>query len=96
MYWFTEDNYRILSENGINDNFVWGEIQKVHTVGDIQIVEYASRHEDNKTQYHIYVDGKDSRLASNTLDEAILGALGFKYDGRNSQFAYFALKMLGQ
>ncbi len=30
-----------------------------------------------------------------TVHLAILGALGYKYDGLNSQFDYFAMRMLG-
>lgn len=93
-YWFTEHNKSILSNNGIHDDFVWGKIESVYSIEDIQIIEYEPR-EGAVNKYHPYVGGEDTGLRCNSLDEAVLAALGFKYDGINSRFDYYAAKMLG-
>lgn len=94
MSWFTAHNKSILSNNGIHDDFVWGKVTSIYDIDDIQIVEYETR-DSNELKYHPYVSGSDTGLRCDSLDEAVLTALGFKYDGRNSQFAYFAYRMLG-
>lgn len=93
-YSFSEHNRQTLSEHGINDDFVWGKIAAVHSIGNIHIVEYEDRM-TGAIKFHPYVNGKDTHGGSNSLDGAILVALGEKYDGINSQFSRFASRMLG-
>lgn len=45
--------------------------------------------------YEVSVDGRRQSGVSHNLDVALLIALAYKYDGLNSQFAYFANRMLG-
>ena len=41
------------------------------------------------------VDGKTLNCCAETFDVALLLGIGHKYDGRNSQFAKMACRMLG-
>lgn len=80
----------------IYKTFSWGHIDEIHIIGDIQIVEYTSKcDKKSEFRFHVYVKGEDVCQDFNSLDAAILGALGYKYDGVNSQFARFSTKMLG-
>ena len=45
--------------------------------------------------YQISISGFRQPKVAHNLDVALLVALEHKYDGLNSQFAYFANKMLG-
>ena len=68
---------------------------------DIQIIKeqilFKNRekfYQGNEFVYNVAVDGKIQNQSSFTKAQAILIALGIKYDGLNSQFASFASKML--
>ncbi|MDD5353386.1 MAG: hypothetical protein PHS93_09520 [Candidatus Omnitrophica bacterium] len=67
----------------------------VGKIGDIDILECTDKRppfEDAKFTYHCGVRGETDWFQ--TADIAFLGALGYKYDGLNSQFVNFAVKML--
>jgi len=88
----------------LND-FPWGKIVKVHSIGDIDIIEYIEGRrfnagrgkitEGGTTEFYPYIDGRDTNTSYLTLDRAIVGALGRKYDGANSQAADYFFKMVG-
>ena len=91
--------------NALKKEFVWGEITKVHQIGDITIFEYLEDERFNAStgemepagvtrSYHMYVGMKDTNHSDDTLDGAILVALGVKYQGLNSQFSTMASRML--
>ena len=60
---------------------------------DSQITVVAVRQND-KEWYAPIVDGRRSSSVAETIDMAFLIGIGEKYDGRNSQFAKMAARML--
>lgn len=64
----------------------------VHQIGDIQIVEYT---QNGSLIFQPWLNGDRIGHIYYNLDIAILGALAVKYDGNNSQFPFFAVRMLG-
>jgi hypothetical protein len=85
-------------------DFPWGPIERVHEIGEYQIVEYHPQVFKNccgtgeyheYTHYHSYRDGKDCRTSYETLDEALIGVIACKYDGANSQAAAYFGRMIG-
>jgi len=61
---------------------------------DMAIVEVA---EKGKTYGYFYiVNGRASSTYSEDKESAVLLAIGEKYEGNNSQFQYYACKMLGK
>jgi hypothetical protein len=82
----------VLTKEQIKE-FPWGQVLQIHSIGDFDIVEYISTDNGN-VYYSVYVDGTDGIGYADTLDEAILTALGYKYLDCNNQFASFARKML--
>lgn len=78
-----------------------GPIVQAHTIGDFQIIEFMARdfsregHVTDDHRFSCFVNEESTNHSYPTLDEAILGCLEFKYQGLNSQFSYFASRMLG-
>ena len=71
----------------------------VHTIGDVDIIEYSRTDGNGKPTGDVWfqpcIAGENTGYIFDTLDLAIVGALATKYDGRNSQATYFIDKMLG-
>ena len=63
----------------IRKNFTWGDIIKIHEISNIQIIE-CEFGEKKERQFCIYVDFEDTHTYAETLDDAIIMALSFKYD----------------
>ena len=75
--------------------------KQYHTVSDITIItdEIAIVEVTDKGNLYGYfyiVNGQASSEYSTDKENAILNAIGKKYDGNNSQFSYYACKMLGK
>lgn len=85
--------------------YTWGEVVTIHEIGEYAIVEsidWASKKTEimtgvigDTTKYHPYVNEQNTNHSYSSLDEAIIGAIAYKYDGLNSQAAYFFSKMIG-
>lgn len=78
-------------------NFTWGEVIRIHEIGDIAIVEYQVKpgHTDSgEIHFHNFVKGRDTNHSCDSLDFAILEGLGYKWGGPNSQFSQMASRML--
>lgn len=84
--------------------FPWGPVVAVHEIGEYSVVEYhpevfekstgTGRHHEY-TNFHPYLNGKDTSQSFDTLDGALIGVIALKYDGLNSQAAYYFSKMIG-
>ena len=74
--------------------FTWGFIEEFYTIGPYDIVKYITNH-GNETNYHGWINGKDTSRGWTTLDRAILGLLAYKHDGNNSQAGELMSRMLG-
>lgn len=80
-------------------DFNWGKVQKIHLIGEYQIVEYissgGSNFEGGELLFHPYIDFKDTHRSYKSLDSALIGVIARKYDGVNSQAAHFFELMIG-
>ncbi len=91
-------------------SYTWGEILNVHRLGNYAVLEYKATHgsdtgeiyfhpilwTDQYKQYHndnFYWD--DTNTSYPTLEEAIIGVIGRKFDGLNSQAAGYFSRMIG-
>ena len=78
----------------ITDEYSWGKVIKVHCIGEYQIVEFIENNE-SKTHYHGYVNYNDTNTSYNSLDSALIGCIGIKYEGGNGKAAMYFKKMVG-
>ena len=87
------------------EGFTWGELIKIHSIGEYNIVEYYEWERDGirvltgkPTQekgYSCYVDGHSIGQGTDSLDSAIVICIAYKHDGYNSQAVTFFMKMIG-
>jgi hypothetical protein len=83
-------------------NFVWGDVRKVHDIAEYSIIEYIDNSDidiytdtsDSESMFHVYINGDDTNISYESLDEALLGCLERKYLGLNSNFTMLASRML--
>lgn len=78
----------------IEKEFTWGNVIKIHCIGEYQIVEYMNKR-DYGTYYHIYINYMDLSHSYSSLDAALVGCVGCKYEGRGSRAAMYFEKMIG-
>lgn len=78
----------------IEREFGWGNVIKIHCVGEYQIVEYIDK-KDKNTYYHGYIHYKDINVSYLSLDSALVGCVGYKYEGGNGKAAMYFDKMIG-
>lgn len=78
----------------IEKEFTWGTITEIHCIGDYQIAEYTDK-KDNNVYYHGYIGYKDSNVSYLSLDSALVGCIGYKYEGGNGKAAMYFGKMIG-
>ena len=78
----------------IRSEFVWGNIISVHLIDDYQVIEFNDR--DDVKRYQPYVDFKDTHCSYESLEEAIVGAISYKYDGCNSRADIYFWRMVGR
>ena len=76
----------------IRMEYHWGEVVKIHCVGDYQIVEAIK---DNKTHPHGYINYKDTNTSYYSLDSALVSCIGRKHEGGNGKAAMYFCKMIG-
>lgn len=92
----TEDNVRDATHEEkldfIRREYPWGRIIKIHCVGEYQIVEAIK---DNETHWHGYIKYKDTNTEYLSLDEALIGCIGYKFEGGNGKAAMYFTRMIG-
>ncbi|KAI4445308.1 hypothetical protein C823_007815 [Eubacterium plexicaudatum ASF492] len=76
----------------IEREYHWGEVVKIHCVGEYQIIEAIK---DQKIHYHGYINYKDTNTSYYSLDSALVGCIGRKHEGRNGKAAMYFCKMIG-
>ena len=86
----------------VGHDFVWGPIDVIHTIGKYQVVEYRQDrsnmlqseywYEHGNTQFHPYIDGRDTNHACTSLEEAIVLAIAIDRDGLNTRAAEYFMK----
>jgi hypothetical protein len=78
----------------LNENFPWGLVVKDHAIGPYVIREYHPRKrrgsevlrtiDETATEFHGYIDGKDTHEGWATLEDAMVGLIVRKLVGVNS------------
>ena len=76
----------------ITKEFVWGRVTKVHCVGEYQIIE--SVKDNGETNYHGYINYDDTNRGYCSLDSALVGCIGYKYEGENGRASSYFCKMV--
>lgn len=89
--------------------FPWGPITQVHSINGIDVVEYrrdmsntsvspSAAGEDpyaehGQTQFHAYIDGRDTHRSDYSLDSALVGAIAQRREGPNGLAAMYFDRM---
>ena len=76
-----------------SEKFVWGQITQEWEIGPYHIAAYHPKLPSNKgkgvdetqTNYHIWVDGRDTHTSSLTLEGAMIIAIADKSLGRHPE-----------
>ncbi len=81
----------------VDREFVWGPVVKVHDIGEYSIVEFhpqlfknccgTGEYEKERTEFHPYINGKDTCRGFNSLDEALIGTICYKNLGGNERLS---------
>ena len=82
-----------LQEIKQGEKFTGGDVRQIHELRDIAVVEY----QDGRTGavfYHPYIDGRDTAHCFSTLDEALIGVVALKHDGRGTRAIEYIFRML--
>lgn len=76
----------------IKQDFPWGQVVKIHNIGEYQIIEYINS--GGEFSFHTYINYESTSRSYETLEKAITGVIVYKYDGANSQVNYFLWKVI--
>lgn len=94
----TEENTREATHEEkvqlIEKEYTWGEVVKVHCIGEYQIVEAIGK-KNGERHWHTYIDFQDTHFTYNSLDSALLNCICIKYEGINSKAAMYFCRMIG-
>ena len=95
---------RNIKVQGNKKEFVWGPVVKVHEIGEYSIVEYrpqifkdscgTGKYEEEKTNFHPYINGKDTNRSFESLDDAIIGTICYKVDSNNTRLDVYINTLL--
>ena len=92
-----------LAEVKNGNPFTWGKVIEIHEIGEYSIIEYYSRdlngsgppyNYESIPSFHGYINGKSTSRSYGSLDEALVGVIGYKHDGSNSQAAMYFMRMI--
>ena len=83
----------------LKQDFSWGEVIKVHTVGEYLIFEFIDgyelkEHGKKEISFHAFINYQNVSRSYNSLDSCLVGTLAYKYDGANSQADKFFSRMV--
>ena len=91
----TEDDVREATHEEkielITKEYTWGDAVNVHCIGEYQIVEAIK---NGETHYHGYINYNDTNTSYSSLDSALVGCIGTKYEGGNGKAAMYFCKMI--
>lgn len=74
--------------------FTWGTVLKWYEAGPYTIAEFERNGDSLKTEFHVWVNGEDTRHSSLTLDEALALAIAYRHEGPNTRAAGYFMRML--
>lgn len=93
-------NYKILREFDLvkyittfNDDFR-GRIKTIYKLESFDIIHCDVLRHSHSDTYYIGINGKVITECWSNLDQSLIGALAYKYDGSNSRAANYIFKML--
>ena len=93
----TEDDVREATHEEkiklITDEYSWGKVIKVHCIGEYQIVESIGKR-DGEVHWHGYINYRDTNTSYSSLDSALIGCIGIKYEGGNGKAAMYFCRMV--
>ena len=93
----TEENTREATHEEkvelITKEYVWGKVVNVHCIGEYQIVEAIGKN-DGEVQWHGYINYCDTNTGYSSLDSALVGCIGIKYEGGNGRAAMYFCRMV--
>lgn len=93
----TEENTREATHEEkielITKEYSWGNVVKIHCIGEYQIVEAIGK-TDGETQWHGYINYRDTNTSYSSLDSALVGCIGIKYEGGNGRAAMYFCRMI--
>ena len=67
--------------------FKFGEIIKIHKIGDFAFIEAKEAGQD--VMFYVYTNGKEAGYRHKNLDHAIAAAIAFKYENSTLAAGYF-------
>jgi len=87
--------------------FTWGEVIKIHEIGEYAIVEYhpwksegcivlSGQPDMTETLFSYYIDGEDCSQSAESLDEALAGCIAYKHEGANAQAGVYFMRMINK
>lgn len=62
------------------DLYTWGNIIKIHNIGDYSIVEYEGEDDGGGLSFAPYTNGKDLKISFATLEKALIYTIAYKHD----------------
>lgn len=77
------------------ERFWLGDVIAIHEIAEFGFVEYVN-HRDQRSGVSVFIQGVSIGMGATTLEDALLLALAYKYDGANSQAARLMRQMLGE
>lgn len=93
-----EANKKEMDQWLISETRWLGQPMTVHKIGDYQIVEYENRDNDGKLTgehcFTTYLNYKSCGYSYCSLDEAIVGCIAYKYEGKNGGADRYFMKMI--
>ena len=78
----------------IKKEYHYGEVVAIHCIGGYQIVEYIDKISKD-THWHGYINYRDTDRSYSSLDSALIGCIGNKYEGGNGKAAMYFERMIG-
>jgi len=85
--------------------FTWGEVIKIHEIGEYAIVEYRRWEADNvrilvgqadtdNVMFSCYIDGNSLSKSTDSLDSALANCIAYKHEGMSSHAEEYFMKMI--
>lgn len=72
--------------------FVFGEVIKIHKIGDFAFIE--AKEADKDVMFYVYTNGKEAGYGYENLDHAIAASISLKYESSIDEAEYF-MKSIG-
>ncbi|MFJ6019761.1 hypothetical protein ACIQFP_10470 [Nocardiopsis alba] len=69
-----------------------GQVEAVHEISGITVVEYD---DGNESLFHVFVDGTDTKMFLASLDAALVHGIAYRYDGSGTEADMYFMRMIG-